>query len=66
MRIVKLYHLFKIKRRKKITLSPEKIATKGAKECYVIDHWKLHNELAESSGFKWVIIIYSSIPSNRK
>ena len=47
----------KLRGGKKLTLTPKHIITKGAKERYVIDGWKLHNELAEYSGYKWVIDI---------
>ena len=35
----------------------KKIITKGPKERYVIDGWKLHEDLADISGYKWVIDI---------
>ena len=47
----------KLRGGKKITLCPKQIVTKGMKERYVIDGWKLHNELSESSGFKWEVDI---------
>ena len=40
-----------------MALEPKQIVSKGAKERYAIDGWKLHSELAEESGFKWVIDI---------
>ena len=35
----------------------KKIITKGPKERYVIDGWKLHEDLADISGYTWVIDI---------
>ena len=35
----------------------KKIITKGPKDRYIIDGWKLHEDLAEASGYKWVIDI---------
>ena len=61
MRIVKYIQkiatCLKLRGGKKQTLPPKQIVTTGLKERYLIDGWKLHNELAELSGFKWVIDI---------
>jgi len=35
----------------------KKIITKGSKDRYIIDGWKLHEDLAETSGYKWKIDI---------
>ena len=35
----------------------KKIISKGPKERYVIDGWKLHEDLANISGYTWVIYI---------
>ena len=42
---------------KKFTLAPKQIITKGAKDRYVVDGWKLNDELANISGYKWAIDI---------
>ena len=42
---------------KRLTLAPKNIETKGSKERYVADGWKLFKELSESTGFMWVIDI---------
>ena len=47
----------KIRGGKKITLAPKNIITKGSRERYVVDGWKLHTELSIQSGFAWVIDI---------
>ena len=42
---------------KLIKSNPKKIVAKGPKERYIIDGWKLHEELAKNTGYSWVIDI---------
>ena len=42
---------------KLIKSNPKKIVAKGPKERYIIDGWKLHQELAKITGYSWVIDI---------
>lgn len=41
----------------KICLASKHIETKGSKERYVVDWWKLFKELSEETGFTWIIHI---------
>ena len=42
---------------KKVSLASKHIETKGSKERYVVDGWKLFKELSEETGFTWIIDI---------
>ena len=47
----------KLRTGKLIKPIPKKIITKGPRDRYIIDGWKLHQDLANLSGFTWVIDI---------
>ena len=47
----------KLRGGKKLTIEPKQIISKGARERYVVDGWKLHPELTNKYWYLWVIDI---------